>query len=117
MLFHILFFSATTTLCACQQLLIPARNGSSVISFSEPKVITGNFDGYNHEFDRGRPCNTDADTPDENAVFILEDGATLSNVIIGPNQLEGIHCLGSCTLKNTWFRDVCEGEFLLAVDF
>jgi hypothetical protein len=38
----------------------------------------------------------------------LEDGASLSNVIIGENQLEGIHCEGSCTLTNVWFRDVCE---------
>jgi hypothetical protein len=45
---------------------------------------------------------------DENAVFILKDGASLSNVIIGKNQLEGIHCKGSCTLTNVWFRDVCE---------
>jgi hypothetical protein len=41
-------------------------------------------------------------------VFILKDGASLSNVIIGKNQLEGIHCEGSCTLTNVWFRDVCE---------
>lgn len=44
----------------------------------------------------------------DNAVFVLEDGASLSNVIIGADQLEGIHCKGACTLKNVWFRDVCE---------
>jgi len=27
-------------------------------------------------------------------MFILEDGATLSNVIIGPDQAEGVHCRG-----------------------
>jgi hypothetical protein len=64
----------------------------------------------NKEFDRGRPCDTDADTGSDSAVFILENGATLSNVIIGTNQLEGIHCKAACTLKNVWFRDVCEGE-------
>ena len=25
------------------------------------------------------------------------------------DALEGVHCLGSCTLRNVWFRDVCEG--------
>jgi hypothetical protein len=35
----------------------------------------------------------------------------LSNVIIGARQLEGVHCEGACTLKNVWFRDVCEGKF------
>jgi hypothetical protein len=27
-------------------------------------------------------------------MFILEDGATLSNVIIGATQAEGVHCKG-----------------------
>lgn len=46
----------------------------------------------------------------EGAVFILENGASISNVIIGVKQLEGVHCKGSCTLTNVWFRDVCEGK-------
>jgi hypothetical protein len=65
----------------------------------------------NREYDRGRPCDSDEDTGSDSAVFILENGATLSNVIIGKNQLEGIHCKGACTLKNVWFRDVCEGQY------
>ena len=28
-------------------------------------------------------------------MFVLEDGASLSNVIIGPNQAEGVHCKGT----------------------
>lgn len=28
-------------------------------------------------------------------MFILENGATLSNVIIGASQAEGIHCKGT----------------------
>uniref|UniRef100_L2G6A4 Pectate lyase n=1 Tax=Colletotrichum fructicola (strain Nara gc5) TaxID=1213859 RepID=L2G6A4_COLFN len=44
----------------------------------------------------------------KDAVFILEEGATISNVVIGPNNGEGIHCLGSCTINNVWFQDVCE---------
>jgi hypothetical protein len=66
----------------------------------------------NNEFDRGRACDSDEDTGSDSAVFILKHGATLSNVIIGANQLEGVHCEGACTLKNVWFRDVCEGKFL-----
>jgi hypothetical protein len=44
------------------------------------------------------------------AMFILENGATLSNVILGPNNGEGIHCQGTCTLNNIWWLDVCEGK-------
>lgn len=41
-------------------------------------------------------------------MFILEDGATLSNVIIGASQAEGVHCKGTCTLENVWWAAVCE---------
>ena len=41
-------------------------------------------------------------------MFVLEDGATLQNVIIGPNQAEGVHCKGQCNIINVWWQDVCE---------
>ena len=42
------------------------------------------------------------------AVFYLQAGATLRNVIIGKDQAEGVHCYGPCTLEYVWFEDVCE---------
>lgn len=41
-----------------------------------------------------RVCAEQDETGEAEAMFILEDGATLSNVIIGPNQAEGVHCRG-----------------------
>jgi hypothetical protein len=41
-------------------------------------------------------------------LFILEDGATLKNVIIGEAAGDGIHCKGSCTLENVWWINVGE---------
>jgi hypothetical protein len=98
------------TLVASQTLKIPTRIGS-IVSLSAPSPISGLKDLGNQEFDRGRACNSDDDGGSDGAVFILENGATLANVIIGANQLEGIHCKGACTLRNVWFRDVCEGRF------
>jgi len=100
------------TLAASQSLNIPARSGS-IQTLREPMKISGSKDMGNKEYDRGQACNTDADTGSDNAVFILENGATLSNVIIGAKQLEGVHCKGACTLKNVWFRDVCEDAISL----
>ncbi|KAH9218240.1 pectin lyase fold/virulence factor [Leptodontidium sp. 2 PMI_412] len=40
------------------------------------------------------------ETGEQDTIFILEDGATLANVIIGKNQVEGVHCRGTCTLIN-----------------
>ena len=85
-------------IASSQTLNIPTPAGS-VISLPEPSVITGSVDLKNQEFDRGQPCDSDEDTGSENAVFILEDGASLSNVIIGADSLEGIHCKGTSTIE------------------
>lgn len=59
--------------------------------------------------DRGVSCATQLDVGIAEPVFVLENGATIEDVIIGPNAVEGIHCRGSCTITRVWFRDVCEG--------
>lgn len=83
-------FTSLVSLSAAQTLNIPTRSGS-IISLAAPSTISGSVDYGNKEFDRGRACDTDADTGSDSAVFILNDGATISNVIIGSKQLEGIH--------------------------
>ena len=59
-------------------------------------------------FDRGTKCGGQSEGGDSDAVFLLEDGASLSKVVIGADQGEGIHCLGSCTITDVWFEAVCE---------
>ncbi|KAF8869521.1 pectate lyase [Mucidula mucida] len=84
-------------------------DATDTISLDEPMTITDSFDGANARYDRGSgACEGQTEGGDSDAVFLLEDGASLSNVIIGADQSEGIHCLGSCTLTNIWFEDVCE---------
>jgi len=59
------------------------------------------FDGEMYEWDRSpSTCQQQTETGESDAVFVLEHNATLSNVIIGPNNGEGVHCRGSCTLNN-----------------
>ncbi|KIL88447.1 pectate lyase [Fusarium avenaceum] len=99
---------AFATAALGQSLNIPKRVGAIQV-LKGPRTLSGpNNDFGNQEFELNRPCNTDDDLGSDGAVFILNDGAVLSNVIIGVNQLEGVHCKGRCTLKNVWFRDVCE---------
>lgn len=64
-------------------------------------------------FDRGVSCTGQVEGGDSDAVFQLEAGASISNVIIGPNQIEGIHCQGACTLTNVWWSAVCEDAFTI----
>lgn len=40
----------------------------------------------------GVSCTGQAEGGDSDAVFLLKDGATLKNVIIGEDQIEGVHC-------------------------
>lgn len=88
---------------------IPASKGTQ--TFTAAKSITGSFDGGMKTYGRGVKCGGQKEGGDADAVFILQDGATLQNAIIGADQSEGVHCLGSCTVKNVWWTDVCEGEF------
>ncbi|KAK2809283.1 hypothetical protein FQN50_003924 [Emmonsiellopsis sp. PD_5] len=85
---------------------LPESQGSETLS--EPMVITDSFDGGMKTYGRGVECSGDSEGGDSDAVFQLEEGATLKNVIIGPDQVEGVHCMGSCTIENVWWEAVCE---------
>ncbi|KAF8755960.1 Pectate lyase [Rhizoctonia solani] len=75
-------------------------------SLSAPMSVKGTFDGGNVRFDRGKgACSGQKEGGDKDAVFLLENGATLKNVVIGADQAEGVHCKGSCTIENVWFED------------
>ncbi|PGH01690.1 hypothetical protein AJ79_07844 [Helicocarpus griseus UAMH5409] len=85
---------------------LPESQGSE--TFSEPYVVTGSFDGGMKTYGRGVECSGQSEGGDSDAVFQIEDGGSLSNAIIGADQVEGVHCLGSCTIENVWWEAVCE---------
>lgn len=42
-------------------------------------------------------------------VILIKDGGSVSNVVLAAGKAaDGIHCEGSCTLKNVTWEDVCE---------
>ncbi|CAE6454787.1 unnamed protein product [Rhizoctonia solani] len=47
-------------------------------------------------------------TPPKTSSLSAPITVTGTNVVIGANQAEGVHCLGPCNLYNVWFEDVCE---------
>lgn len=95
-------------------LPIPASAGTETLK--EAKEITGEFDGGLKTYGRGVSCTGQAEGGDSDAVFILKDGATLKNAIIGEDQIEGVHCEGSCTIENVWWVAVCEDALSLKGD-
>lgn len=98
-----------TLACLADSSGVPSATDS--ISYSEPYYIQSGetFDGDFARYDRGSgACNGQSEGGEADTVFVLEDSATLRNVIIGADQSEGVYCLGSCTIENVWFEDVCE---------
>ncbi|CAE6453953.1 unnamed protein product [Rhizoctonia solani] len=83
-------------------------------SLTQPITVTGIFDGGNVRFDRGAStCAGQTKGSDSDAVFLVQSGGTVQNVVIGANQAQGIHCIGPCNLYNVWFEDVCESAITI----
>ncbi|ETK93943.1 hypothetical protein L915_02939, partial [Phytophthora nicotianae] len=82
------------------------------VTFPEVYVVKSGevFDGGMKTYDRSDiTCVGQTESNVFTAVFEVEPGATLKNVIIGPNQMEGVHCeMSDCTIENVWWDDVCE---------
>ncbi|KAI9695953.1 MAG: hypothetical protein M1820_008365 [Bogoriella megaspora] len=93
---------------------IPSSNGS--VTLDEAMEVTGTFDGGLKTYDRGVSCTGQGEGGDSDAVFRVMPGGTLKNVIIGANQIEGVHCEGSCTIENVWWTAVCEDALTLKED-
>eukprot|EP00833_Pecoramyces_ruminatium_P008608 jgi/Orpsp1_1/1182640/evm.model.c7180000082068.1 len=95
------------------------------ISNKSPIVVKAGqtFDGLKKNnnqwvrYDRGQKGLGDCTKIEGNtndAVFILEKGAILKNVILGANSKEHVHCIGDgCTVENVWWEDVCEDALTL----
>ncbi|KAL4956398.1 pectate lyase H [Aspergillus filifer] len=91
---------------------IPESQGS--VTLDETMEISGEtFDGGMKTYGRGVDCSGQSEGGDSDAVFMVKDGGTLKNVIIGADQTEGVHCEGSCTIENVWWEAVCEDALSL----
>ncbi|KAI9154701.1 pectate lyase [Paramyrothecium foliicola] len=104
--------AAAASASAAATTTLPKSSG--VASYPTAVPVKGSYDGGMKRFERSPAvCQGQTETGEKDAMFILEAGATLSNVIIGASQAEGVHCKGTCTLNNVWFADVCEDAVTL----
>jgi hypothetical protein len=44
----------------------------------------------------------------QDPMFSIANGGTLQNVIIGSPAGDGVHCEGTCTIRNVWWNDIGE---------
>jgi len=93
---------------------------SSIKTVGAPITVRAGstFDGFAKNngkwvrYERGRnglgDC-TKVEGGKADAVFLLEKGATLKNVVLGAKSVEHVHCIGDgCTIQNVYWEDVCE---------
>ncbi|KAH9107323.1 hypothetical protein LEN26_000836 [Aphanomyces euteiches] len=71
----------------------PSSLGS--VKYGSPYVVKAKtvFDGQMKTYERSNvACKGQNKGGKDAAVFLVEPGATVKNVIIGKNQAEGVHC-------------------------
>lgn len=81
----------------------PASKGS--VSISGTVSVSGTFDGGMKTY-----CCIGDGSQDESQdpMFEIANGGTLQNVILGSPAGDGVHCLGTCTIRNVWWNDIGE---------
>nr|XP_036579762.1 pectate lyase [Colletotrichum truncatum]KAF6787442.1 pectate lyase [Colletotrichum truncatum] len=81
---------------------LPQSSGATATN--KPITVSAGqtYDGGMKKFDRSpRVCAEQDETGEADSMFVLESGATLANVIIGPDQAEGVHCRGTCKVSTS----------------
>nr|WP_298173741.1 pectate lyase [uncultured Pseudomonas sp.] len=82
---------------------------------NEPIVVKKGevFDGKGQTFTAGSKLGDGGQREDQLPLFILEDGASLKNVVIGDNGADGVHVHGDAKVDNVHWTNV--GEDALTV--
>jgi hypothetical protein len=93
---------------------VPKSQGS--VAYKQPFEVNGVFDGKMKTYGRGVKCTGQVEGGTKDTVFIVKNGGTLKNAIIGKDQIEGVHCEGKCTIENVWWVDVCEDALTIKGD-
>lgn len=62
-------------------LPVPASKGS--VTYKQPYQVSGTFDGGMKTYGRGASCTGQVEGKDSDAVFLIKNGGTLKNAIIG----------------------------------
>ena len=81
----------------------PSSTGS--VSISGTVNVSGTFDGGMKTY----CCIGDGgQSESQDPMFKIANGGTLQNVILGSPAGDGVHCEGTCTIRNVWWNDIGE---------
>ncbi|GIF01067.1 pectate lyase [Paractinoplanes rishiriensis] len=88
--------------------LVSAASADADIQVTATINVSGNFDGSGNRYIGAGDLGSGGQDEGQDPLFKLANGATLSNVVLGSPAADGIHCSGSCTLRNVTWQDVGE---------
>jgi hypothetical protein len=81
----------------------PSSTGS--VKISGTVNVSGTLDGGMKTY----CCIGDgSQSESQDPMFKIANGGTLQNVIIGSPAGDGVHCEGTCTIRNVWWNDIGE---------
>jgi pectate lyase len=84
----------------------PSGGGTQTITSTQ--TVSGNFDGGGRTYRGGGNLGSGGDGEGKDPLFKLNPGATISNLRIGTPASDGIHCMGTCTIRNVVWDDVLD---------
>nr|BFE71804.1 hypothetical protein GCM10020092_051050 [Actinoplanes digitatis] len=80
-------------------------SSASSVSISSTVNVSGTFDGGMKTY----CCIGDgSQSESQDPMFKIANGGTLQNVILGSPAGDGVHCEGTCTIRNVWWNDIGE---------
>jgi len=88
--------------------LVSAASAASTIQVTKTIQVTGTFDGGGNTYNGSGDLGDGGQAEGQDPLFNLASGATIQNLKLGANEADGIHCAGSCTIKNITWTDVGE---------
>lgn len=79
---------------------------TETVQFTQTRVVLAGevFDGQNKRYN----LNGGGQAEGQPALFDVQEGGVVKNVIIGSLAADGIHCLGNCTIDHVWWEDIGE---------
>ena len=81
----------------------PSSTGS--VRINATVNVSGTFDGGMKTY----CCIGDgSQSESQDPMFKIANGGTLQNVILGSPAGDGVHCEGTCTIRNVWWNDIGE---------
>jgi hypothetical protein len=82
--------------------------GEEIIVRETIRVTGGTFDGACRRYTAGPELGDGGQDEGQDPVFRVENGASLTNVVIGTNGADGIHVYNGATIDNVLWMDVGE---------